>query len=667
MREPVFTETMQIALVVRDLEATMRTYVHEYGIGPWEIYEFNPETVTEMVKDGEPAEYAFRLAVTMVGSVQWELIEPLDDRSMYAEFLAEKGEGVHHVAVGAPDYGEALDTIAGEGAPGAPGRRLQRRHASRTCRPTRISASSRRSSTGRRASSRSRTPCIRDGDADRGTISMTARTRPPFRADHVGSLLRPPELLQAREDVAAGRIDGDTLRGLEDDAIREVVRRQEEVGLQSVTDGELRRASWHMDFIYQLDGISKEAGNLAVTFHNEQGDIEFTPAALHIDGKLGVSKTIFGDDFGFLRDTATTGVPKLTIPSPSMVHYRGGRAAIDPAVYPELDAFWSDLTAAYREEVRRLGELGCTYLQLDDTSLAYMNDPHQREHVASIGGDPRAPAPRVHRPHQRGARRPAGGDVGDDAHVPGELPLLVGGRGGLRLRRRGAAERARRRRLLHGMGRRALRRLRAAAVPAEGRQAGRARPRDDEARRARDEGRAEAADRGSRAATRRSSSSASRRSAASPPRWKGTPSPRKSSGRSCASSSRWRRKSGGSGVAADERPGSTPIRSTRWWPRPTFHRAPVRERRRAGAGDHGSARARRCRFTRIAGRASSTSSRPPTHVRRDDEGSVLSDTRAADAPPEPGAIVWITARPPHTVENVDNSEIRLLNVELKHG
>ena len=217
---------------------------------------------------------------------------------------------------------------------------------------------------------------------------MTARPRPPFRADHVGSLLRPPELLRAREQLAAGVIDADTLRGLEDDAIREAVRRQEKVGLRSATDGELRRASWHMDFIYQLDGISKEAGHIAVTFHNEQGDIEWTPAALHVGARLGVSSTIFGDDFAFLRDTVTSGVPKLTIPSPSMVHYRGGKAAIDPAVYPTLDEFWSDLTAAYRDEVRRLGELGCTYLQLDDTSLAYVNDPSQREHVASIGGDP---------------------------------------------------------------------------------------------------------------------------------------------------------------------------------------------------------------------------------------------------------------------------------------
>ena len=214
------------------------------------------------------------------------------------------------------------------------------------------------------------------------------RTKPPFRADHVGSLLRPPELLRARDDHAGGRIGADELRAIEDEAIREAVRMQEEVGLQSATDGEFRRASWHMDFIYQLDGVTKEAGHIAVVFHNEEGDIEFTPAALHVDGKLGVSRTIFGDDFRFLQETVTTNVPKLTIPSPSMVHYRGGKAAIDSAVYPELDAFWADLTAAYAEEVRRLGELGCTYLQFDDTSLAYMNDPHQREYIASIGGDP---------------------------------------------------------------------------------------------------------------------------------------------------------------------------------------------------------------------------------------------------------------------------------------
>src|SRR6266850_970308 len=239
-----------------------------------------------------------------------------------------------------------------------------------------------------------------------------ARTKPPFRADHVGSLLRPPALLRARDDFAAGRIDAAELRSVEDDAIREVVRKQEEVGLQSATDGEFRRASWHMDFIYQLDGITKEAGHIAVKFYNEDGEIEFTPAALHVDGKLGVSTAIFGDDFRFLRDEVSANVPKLTIPSPSMVHYRGGKASIDESVYPDLDSFWVDLTAAYRDEVRRLGELGCTYLQLDDTSLAYMNDPHQRAYIGSIGGDPeRQHVEYIHHINESLAERPEGMSV----------------------------------------------------------------------------------------------------------------------------------------------------------------------------------------------------------------------------------------------------------------
>jgi len=219
---------------------------------------------------------------------------------------------------------------------------------------------------------------------------MAVRIKPPFRADHVGSLLRPPALLRAREDAAAGRVTPDELHTVVDEAIAEAIRMQQEVGLQGVTDGEFRRGSWHMDFIYALDGISTADDKVRVSFHNEQGDIEFMAAAAHVDGKVGVSETIFGDAYSFLAERVTTGVPKLTIPSPSMVHYRGGRAAIDESVYPDLDGFWSDLTAAYREEVRRLGELGCTYLQLDDTSLAYLNDPEQRRYVGSIGGDPDA-------------------------------------------------------------------------------------------------------------------------------------------------------------------------------------------------------------------------------------------------------------------------------------
>jgi 5-methyltetrahydropteroyltriglutamate--homocysteine methyltransferase len=217
---------------------------------------------------------------------------------------------------------------------------------------------------------------------------MTARTRPPFRADHVGSLLRPPELLRAREEFTAGRVDADELRAVEDDAIREVVRQQEEVGLRSATDGEFRRASWHMDFIYRLGGVTRAQDQMKVQFHNAEGDIEFTPAALHVDAPIALQEPIFAEDFEFLKGCVSSVTPKLTIPSPSMVHYRGGRSAIDATVYPDLDAFWTDLTDAYAAEVRGLAELGCTYLQLDDTSLAYVNDPRQREHIAEIGGDP---------------------------------------------------------------------------------------------------------------------------------------------------------------------------------------------------------------------------------------------------------------------------------------
>jgi 5-methyltetrahydropteroyltriglutamate--homocysteine methyltransferase len=216
---------------------------------------------------------------------------------------------------------------------------------------------------------------------------MTQRRTPPFRADHVGSLLRPAALLRARDDAAAGQIHAEALRAVEDECIRDVVRMQEDVGLQAATDGEFRRASWHMDFIYQLGGVTRVAEDLVVRFRNDEGTIEFTPSAAHVEAPIALEHTIFGDAFEFLRSTTRSALPKLTIPSPSMVHYRGGRAAISVDVYPDLDAFWDDLTNAYADEVTRLRQLGCTYLQLDDTTLAYLNDPAQRAHVAAIGGD----------------------------------------------------------------------------------------------------------------------------------------------------------------------------------------------------------------------------------------------------------------------------------------
>jgi len=216
---------------------------------------------------------------------------------------------------------------------------------------------------------------------------MSARTTPPFRADHVGSLLRPAGLLAAREDFAAGRSPAGQLRAVEDAAIADVVKMQEDVGLQSATDGEFRRASWHMDFIYQLGGISKAPGNLAVKFHNAAGDIEFTPASILVDSKVRLDDTIFASDFRYLQSVVTTAVPKLTVPSPNMVHYRGGPASIDPSVYPDIEQFWADLAAAYADEVARVAGLGCRYLQFDDTSLAYLNDPAQRAEIAARGED----------------------------------------------------------------------------------------------------------------------------------------------------------------------------------------------------------------------------------------------------------------------------------------
>src|SRR5713226_6204236 len=217
---------------------------------------------------------------------------------------------------------------------------------------------------------------------------MNSAPTPPFRADHVGSLLRPAELLRARAEHQAGRLSAKELRAAEDAAIREVVRMQREAGLAGVTDGEFRRGSWHMDFMYQIGGVEKTDQTLRIQFRNEAGPVEAALGAFRIAGKLTLDKTIFAEDFAYLKSVAPTGTtPKLTIPSPSMLHYRGGRAAIDQHAYPEMDAFWHDLAAVYAKEIAGLSALGCTYLQLDDTSLAYLNDPAQREYVTSIGGD----------------------------------------------------------------------------------------------------------------------------------------------------------------------------------------------------------------------------------------------------------------------------------------
>jgi 5-methyltetrahydropteroyltriglutamate--homocysteine methyltransferase len=220
-------------------------------------------------------------------------------------------------------------------------------------------------------------------------LSRTARTSPPFRADHVGSLLRPPELHEARRRFASAQITAEALRCTEDAAIAAAVAMQEEVGLALATDGELRRQSWHMDFIYRLRGVSRVAEGQTVEFHRLDGETVISAqGALRVDGKVALEETIFGEDFAALSRLTRTAVAKLTIPSLNMIYARGGRAAIDAAVYPDLDEFWSDVVAAYGEELQRLGALGCRYLQFDDTSLAMFGDPQMRERIAQRGDDP---------------------------------------------------------------------------------------------------------------------------------------------------------------------------------------------------------------------------------------------------------------------------------------
>ncbi|HEY3918639.1 MAG TPA: 5-methyltetrahydropteroyltriglutamate--homocysteine S-methyltransferase [Stellaceae bacterium] len=214
---------------------------------------------------------------------------------------------------------------------------------------------------------------------------MATRSKPPFRAEHVGSLLRPAAVKQARRDRAEGRIDAAKLRAIEDDAIQTLVQCQEELGLQAVTDGELRRDSWHMDFYQQIGGLVAR-GAAPIKFKTASAEIDYVMPALHIEAKLSLPKTIFAEDFAFLK-SATRVTPKLTIPSPSVLHRRAIAALDNPALYPTLDRFWTDLAAVYAQEIARLGALGCTYLQVDDTSFATLCDPAQRESLSKIGAD----------------------------------------------------------------------------------------------------------------------------------------------------------------------------------------------------------------------------------------------------------------------------------------
>jgi 5-methyltetrahydropteroyltriglutamate--homocysteine methyltransferase len=210
----------------------------------------------------------------------------------------------------------------------------------------------------------------------------------PFRADHVGSLLRPPQLLAAREQRAEGKLSAAALRTLEDEAIRGAVRMQESVGLRSITDGEFRRTYFHVDFLERLHGVVAEGG-MSLSFHTHAGKVDFAPPVMRVTGRVQHEHSIQGPDFEFLA-SVTRQTAKVSIPSPTMLHFRGGRAAVNAEVYPDLEEFFADVAAAYREELRSLAALGCRYVQLDDTNLAYLCDEQMRAGARARGDDPAA-------------------------------------------------------------------------------------------------------------------------------------------------------------------------------------------------------------------------------------------------------------------------------------
>jgi 5-methyltetrahydropteroyltriglutamate--homocysteine methyltransferase len=210
------------------------------------------------------------------------------------------------------------------------------------------------------------------------------RTLPPFRADHVGSLLRPTALKEARARRERGQITGDELCTLEDTAIERALGKQAEVGLLSATDGEFRRAMWHFDFLERLEGVESFRAERGIQF---KGGIETAAKGLRVTGKIGYSAHPMVGHFEFVRDH-TRAVPKMTIPSPSVLHFRGGRRAVSPAVYPEMSEFYRDLGLAYREAVAGFAGAGCRYLQLDEVNLAYLCDPEQRRMLRERGDDP---------------------------------------------------------------------------------------------------------------------------------------------------------------------------------------------------------------------------------------------------------------------------------------
>ena len=212
---------------------------------------------------------------------------------------------------------------------------------------------------------------------------MTQRATPPFRADHVGSLLRPAALKEARAKRERNEITADALRAVEDREIENAIRKQEQIGLKLATDGEFRRSWWHFDFFRGLHGVTFYTTDHGIQFHGVQTKAE----TIKIDGKVGFAGHPMLDHFKFLKAHARA-TPKMTIPAPSTLHFRQGRAAISKDVYPDLDAFFDDLAKAYRAAIGAFYDAGCRYLQLDDTAWAMLCDPNERAQSKNRGDDP---------------------------------------------------------------------------------------------------------------------------------------------------------------------------------------------------------------------------------------------------------------------------------------
>jgi 5-methyltetrahydropteroyltriglutamate--homocysteine methyltransferase len=219
---------------------------------------------------------------------------------------------------------------------------------------------------------------------------MAAEQRAPFRANHVGSLLRPPELHDARNKHQKGEIDAAQLREVENQCIRDAVKMQEDIGMQGVTDGEFRRTLWHADFLSQIQGVKVVEGLLpgsARHFQNPDADVQRSPTQFVVTGKLRHARGIETENFKFLA-AVTKQTAKQCIPSPSLVHFRTGSSGVDKTAYPDMAEFFADLALVYREEIAQLAGAGCRYLEIDDVNFAYLCDPTMREGARKIGEDP---------------------------------------------------------------------------------------------------------------------------------------------------------------------------------------------------------------------------------------------------------------------------------------